>query len=119
MGDIRYGTKSGHTVEPPSPSVNDSNWTLNGSYNVANMVMETWELPSSWTVTNHSAIKKDFTTLKTNESVDVMRSMVEGKSEKGKGQGVYDINLKFIGKKIADIKITKKNRFFIIFDLKS
>ena len=104
MGDIRYGTKSGHTVEPPSPSVNDSNWTLNGSYNVANMVMETWELPSSWTVTNYSAVKKDFATLKTNESVDVLRSMIEGKSEKGKGQGVYDINLKFIGKKIADIK---------------
>lgn len=103
-GDVRYGTKSGHTVEPPSPSVNDSNWTLNGSYKVANMVTETWELPSSWTVTNHSAIKSDFEKLKTDESVDVMRNMIEGKSEKGKGQGVYDINLKFIGKKIADIK---------------
>lgn len=104
MGDNRYGTKSGHTVEPPSFSVNDSTWKLNGQYKIANYIEEPEDLPRSWVITNHSAVKQDYEKIKSNEDVDVMRNMLEGKSKKGAGQGVYDINLKFIGKNVEKIK---------------
>lgn len=104
MGDNRYGTKSGHTVEPPSRSVNDSTWEMNGQYKIANFIEEPEDLPRSWVITNYSAVKQNYEKIKTNEGVDTIRNILDGKSQKGKGQGVYDINLKFIGKKVGEIK---------------
>jgi hypothetical protein len=103
-GDVRYGTKSGHTVEPPSLSVNDTTWTINGRYTVANYTDTPEDLPEGWKVTNFSTVKTTATKIKVDEGVDVIRQMLEGKSKKGTGQGVYDINLKYIGTQVGKIK---------------
>ena len=103
-GEVRYGTKSGHTVEPPSLSVDDSKWVLNGRYTIANFCEEPGDLPLGWNVTNHSAKKSEIKSIKTNDTIDAMRDMIEGKSKKGEGQGVYNLNLNFIGKTISKIK---------------
>lgn len=103
-GDVRYGTKSGHTVEPPSLSVNDNVWVVNGRYSIANYTEETGDLPQGWKVTNFSAVKATATQLKVDDSITVMRNILEGKSKKGEGQGVYDINLKYIGTQVSKIK---------------
>jgi len=103
-GDVRYGVNSGHTVEPPSLSVNDNVWVINGRYSIANYTDDTGELPYGWNVTNFSAVKATAEVLKVDESIDIMRNILDGKSRKGEGQGVYDINLKFIGKQISKIK---------------
>lgn len=103
-GEVRYGTKSGHTVEPPSLSVDDSRWILNGRYTVANITDSPGELPLGWKVTNHSTKKVETQKIKVDDSVEAMRNMIEGKSEIGQGQGVYNLNLTFIGKTIAKIR---------------
>lgn len=103
-GELRYGTKSGHTVEPPSLSVDDSKWVIRGRYEVANITDEPGELPAGWEVTNYSTTKKGREIKKVDETIDVMRSMLEGKTKKGQGQGVYDMNLQQIGREISKIK---------------
>ena len=103
-GDVRYGTKSGHTVEPPSLSVNDNVWVVNGRYGVANYAEVPEDIPGGWKVTNFSTVKTTATQLKVDEGVDVIRQMLSGKSKKGEGQGVYDNNLRYIGKRIGEIK---------------
>ena len=105
-GELRYGTKSGHTVEPPSLSVDDDKWIIRGEYSVANFClgMDCGELPRGWVVTNASANKTEQKQTDANVSVDTIRNMLEGKTVKGKGQGVYDMNLRYIGVVVEKIK---------------
>lgn len=104
QGEIRYGTKSGHTVEPPSLSVNDSKWIINGEYKVANVCEEPGDLPGGWAVTNFSANKGEAQKLESKDRVGTLRNIIEGTSKKGQGQGIYNENLAVIGSAISKIK---------------
>jgi len=105
-GQIRFGPQSGYTVEPPSLSVNDTKWILNGRYTIKNFVPadEISDLPKSWDITNFSRTKIGTKTIKADETVEVIRNMLEGKTKKGQGQGIYDINLQYVGSVIGKIK---------------
>lgn len=103
-GELRYGPASGHTVEPPSLSVDDRQWVVRGEYKVVNFTDVVGDLPAGWRVTNFSAVKNDAVSLDTNATVDTIRAMLDGKSRKGEGQGVYNINLAYIGSVVSKIK---------------
>jgi len=102
-GENRHGPNSGHTVEAPSLAVDEEKWILAGNYKIASPSLEPGELPVGWKVTNHSVNAKENVVMQAEGSIDTMRAMIEGKTAKGTGQGVYDMNLRQIGLIISKI----------------
>jgi len=102
-GEVRHDL-SGYTCESPTIAVDEKEWVIYGNYTVANFCIEPGELPNGWNVTNHSVIKKENKDLKIGGDVDIMRAIIEGKTNKGQGQGVYNMNLRHIGNSISKIK---------------
>ena len=95
-GDGTYG--GGYVLGPGSRHPNGSYYKLINDVPMKELDMNWWEKVLD------SNKKRETGADKISNDIDVMLNMVAGETQKGKGQGVYDINLREVGKIIHSIK---------------